>query len=251
MCEKKLSQLLMLVFEVAVTGVLVPAVWGQATAPSPPRHSASSASATTQEQIPKPRPPTRKDVAELKAAMDLPGSVLDWVAIVGNYAKAGSSHGDVGMSMLAVYESGKWQKIIDDPGDFSPMEMVDAVPGMPVPVAEAIQKQALQGQVYWLGKAHQAELDKKVQAYGAYESQGIDAVDDGDFDAAIAAWTKAAAVDLGDLKICGDLAQRVEIQAARDAKARMEQLHLSKAEAASWYFEHYVDLWKGVHCTNP
>ncbi|MFZ0313102.1 MAG: hypothetical protein WAL85_10390 [Candidatus Korobacteraceae bacterium] len=250
MSEKKLGPLRILAFEIAAMVFLLSATWGQAATP-PPAHSTSSASKVMQEQTPKPRPPTRKDVAELKAAMNWPGSVLDFVAIVGNYAKAGGSHGHIGDSMLAVYTSGKWQYVIDDGGDFSPMEMVDAVPDMPVPVALAIQKQALQGQVYWLGKVQQAELDKKVQAYGTYESQGDDAVHDGNFDAAIAAWTEAASVDLGDLKICGDLGQRVEIRAAKDAKARMELLHLSKEQAASWYYEHSVELWKSNHCDTP
>ncbi len=83
MSQKKFGPLVILAFEIAAIALLVPATWGQATAPPPP-HFTSLASTAIQEQTPKPRPPTRKDVAELKAAMDLPGSVLDWVAIVGN-----------------------------------------------------------------------------------------------------------------------------------------------------------------------
>ena len=131
------------------------------------------------------------------------------------------------------------------------MEMVDAVPDMPVPVAEAIQEQVLLNQVYWSGKAQQAEFEKKVDAYDSYESQGEDDAFHGDFDAAVAAWTRAAAVDLGDLKSCGDLAQRMEIRVASDANVRMERLHLSKEQAISWYNQHYVELWKGLVCSNP
>ena len=66
----------------------------------------------------------------------------------------------------------------------------------------------------------------------------------GDFDTAIAAWKKAAAIDLGDSKSCGDSAQRLDIHAANDAKARMNELHLTKEAAASWFQQHAGQLGK-------
>jgi hypothetical protein len=122
--------------------------------------------------------------------------------------------------------------------------MVEVVPGMPLPVAQAIVEQAQRGELYWTGDARGAELDKKVAAYGDYDMQGYTAAEEGDFDAAIAAWTKAAAIDLGDPKSCGDLAQRLDIRAANDAKARMNQLDLTKQKAAAWFQQHVAELWK-------
>ncbi len=184
--------------------------------------------------------------------MDWPGSTLLELAIVGRFAYAGFTGGYVGGSMLATNESGKWEKIIDDPGAFSPGEMVEAAPQIPLPVAEALQKQALLSKVYWSETAEEATArDKNMVAYYDYQEQGDEAAKQGDFDAAIAAWEKAAVLDMGDLVSCRLEAEQVKIRAAKDAKARMEQLHLTKSEAGEWYQQHEMKLWKQAPCDKP
>ena len=245
MSEKKFGLLARLVFY-AILMTLVQSVLGQVAAP-PPANSAMPSSAAAPEQTTKPRAPTRQDVAQLKAALDSPGSILEWVAIVGNFAYAGfilAPTGNTGSSMLATNASGKWEYITDDGGAFSAGEMVETVPGVPLPVAEALADQALRDEVYWTPNARAAEGDKKVKAYFDYDEEGYTAAMKGDFDAAIAAWTKAATIDFGDAKSCGDLAQRLDIRAASDAKARMKELHLTGEAAASWFQRRAEELWK-------
>ncbi len=252
MSEKKLGPLVVIVFGVLLTTLPVQNVFGQAAA-QPPAKSASSVPSSTATQTPKPRPPTRKDVAELKAAMDWPGSTLSSVAIVGHYAEAGFFSGNIGDSMIASNESGKWEKIDDaGAGSFNAEGIVEELPEIPVPVAEALAAQAALSQVYWSENAQEAATqDKNTVAYYEYWDQGDEAARQGDFDAVIAAWTKAAALDLGDLVSCRDQVERVRLQAAKDAKARMEQLHLTKAEAAEWYEQQNMKLWKQIPCDKP
>ena len=201
----------------------------------------SALSAVAPEQKPKPRPPTQQDVAQLKAEEDSPGSILTSVAIVGNFGYAVFMTGNFSSSMLATNTSGRWSFITDDAA--SADEMVQFVPSMPLPVARALYEQALRDEVYWTGNARGGEWADRVVAYFDYDEQGLTAAMDGDFDAAIAAWKKAAAIDLGDAKSCGDLAQRLDIRAATDAKARMYELHLTKKAAASWFQRHNGKVW--------
>jgi hypothetical protein len=244
MSEKKFGLLARFVFYAVLAMTFVQSILGQVAAP--PAISATPLSAAAPEHTPKPRAPTRQDVAQLKAALDLPGSVLEWVAIVGNFAYAGfvlAPTGNTGSSMLATDASGKWEYITDDGGAFSAGDMVDVVPGMPLPVAQALVEQALRDEVYRTANARGPEWDKKVEAYFDHDGEGYTAAMEGDFDAAIATWTKAAAIDLGDAKSCGDLAQRLDIRAANDAKARMNELHLTREAAASWFQSHAQELW--------
>jgi hypothetical protein len=240
MSEKKSGPLVRFVFCAILTTTLVQSVSGQVAAP-PPATSALPSSAAAPEQNPKPRPPTQQDVAQLKAEADLPGSILTSVAIVGNFAYAVFMTGNFSSNMLATNISGKWTFITDDVS--SADEMVQFVPSMPRPVARALYEQALRDEVYWTGNARGGEWANKVVAYFDYDEQGQTAAGEGDFDAAIAAWKKAAAIDLGDAKSCGDLAQRLDIRAATDAKARMNELHLTKKAAASWYWRRYSEVW--------
>jgi hypothetical protein len=250
MADRKFGPLARFVVCAILTTTLVQSVSGQVAAP-PPSPSATAA----HEQTPEPRAPTQQDVAQLQAARDSPGSVLEWVAIVENFAYAGfvlAPTGNTGSSMLATNASGKWEYITDDGGAFSPGEMVEAVPSMPLPVAQALVEQALVDEVYWTGNASGPEWDKKVKEYFVYNTQGYEAANQGDFDTAIAAWKKAATIDFGDAKSCGDLAQRVDSRAANDAKARMNKLHLTKEQAVSWFQQHQTELWKtGSGCDFP
>ena len=250
MPRKKFGAIVILVLSAVTMALLAPSVSGQATAPP---SSTSSNSTSASAPTPKPRAPTREDVAELKAAMHWPGSTLTTVAIVGSYAEVGAVDGYVGDCILASNKSGKWVQIGDAGGGcFSDADMVEAVPGMPSPVAEAIGEQAFLNEVYWSENAQEAAVrDKNMVAYYDYREQGDEAARRGDFDAAIAAWTKAAALDMGDLISCRDKVQGVEIQAAKDAKARMEQLHLTKSEATAWYEQHRVKLWEQTPCETP
>jgi hypothetical protein len=246
MSEKKSGLLARFVFCAILAAALDQSVPAQVAA-SPPANPAAPSSTASPEQESEPRPPTQQDVAQLKAVEDSPGSVLGWVAIVGNFAYAGfilAPTGNTGSSMLATNTSGKWEYITDDGGAFSPGEMVDTVPSMPLPVAQALAEQALRDEVYWTANARGPKWDKKVQTYFDYNTQGYEAANQGDFDAAITAWTEAAAIDLGDSKSCGDLAQRLEIRAANDAKARMNELQLTKEAAVSWFQQHQTELWK-------
>jgi hypothetical protein len=193
MSEKKLDPLARFFFCATLVTMLVQNVWGQVAAP-PPVNPALPSSTAAPEQKPKPRPPTPQDVAQLKAAEDWPGSILWWVAIVGNFVYAGFVKGPIGDDMLAANTSGRWAKITDDVGG-SADTMVQFAPSMPRPLAQALIEQARLNEVYWTGNAPAPELDRKVAAYGDYDMQGYNAANRGDFDAAIAAWKKAAAID--------------------------------------------------------
>ena len=239
MLEKKFGPLARFIF-CAILTTLVQSVSGQVAAP-PAANSIAPSSAVAPEQKPKPRPPTQQDVAQLKAEEDSPGSILTSVAIVGNFGYAVFMTGNFSSSMLATNTSGRWSFITDDAA--SADEMVQFVPSMPLPVARALYEQALRDEVYWTGNARGGEWADRVVAYFDYDEQGLTAAMDGDFDAAIAAWKKAAAIDLGDAKSCGDLAQRLDIRAATDAKARMYELHLTKKAAASWFQRHNGKVW--------
>lgn len=246
MLDRRFVTLVSFALSAILPALLVGALSGQAKPPLP-QASVSSTHAATDEHTATPRPPTRQDVAQLKAAMYSPGSVLEWVAIVGNFAYAGvilAPTGNTASGMLATNTSGKWVYIDDDPGSFSAEDMVDIVPSMPLPVARALLEQALRDQVYWTAKARGPAWDKKVQTYFDYNTQGYEAGNRGDFDTAIAAWTKAAAMDFGDLRSCGDGEQRFDIRIGNEAKTRMNELHLAKAEAASWFQQRSQELQK-------
>jgi len=246
MLKRKLGPLVGPVLSAITPALLAGGMLGQSKPPLPPQ-SKSSTHAATAEQGTTPRPPTPEDVAQLKAAMYRPGSVLEWVAIVGNFAYTGiilAPTGNTASGMLATNASGKWEYITDDPGFFSAEEMVETVPSMPLPVAKALVKQALRDEVYWTENARGPEWDKKVQTYFDYNTQGDEAAKQGDFDAAIAAWTKAAAIDFGDFRSCGDGDQRFDIRLAQEAKARMKELYLTKEEATLWFQQRSQELRK-------
>lgn len=251
MLRKNFGTLVITVFSVLVMSLPVPNVFGQATT-RPPADSTSPATSSTATQTPKPRPPTHKDVAEIKAAMNnLPGSPLNFVAIVGNYAyaAAGNCH-MTNSTLLAIYESGKWMYLIGDAGSYTAGAMVRIVPEMPLAVAKELQKQAWPGRVYWPGNARENQWEKNADVYDRYRCEAEDAIGRDDFDAAIAAWTKAATIDVGDLVICREEYERVKIRAATDAKARTEQLHLTKQLADAWYWYRQGELWKETPCTD-
>jgi hypothetical protein len=255
MSEKKFSSIVMLVFSAIVMALLVQDVSGQATAPSQanPTPSGSTPAPTP---IPKPRPPTRRDVEQLTALMAWPGSTLTFVAIVfvaivGNFAEAGFTKGEVGGCMLATNTSGSWEKIADGMGGYAVGDIVQAVPGIPLPVAQALFEQAARNEVYWTKPARQVEWSDKPGTFNYYQMQGNVAGLKGDFDSAIAAWTKAEAPDTSDVKRCRGEADRVQIRAANDAKARMDTLHLTKQEAAEWFEQHDSELWMRNRCDMP
>ena len=248
MSSKKFGPLVILFLVIAMTSVLDQSLVGQATLPATSSTAPALTAAAT--GIQEPRPPTHKDVAELEAAMKFPGSSLSFVAIVGNYAYAGAHACNVGSTILAMDKSGKWTYIIDDAGAFSAADMVEIVPDMPLPVAQALEKQAQLSEVYWPGNAREDEWKSNIDVYDSWRCQGDEAAEQGDFAAAIAAWTKGQAIDVGDLVSCREQAAQTEIRAAKDAKARMEQLHLTKEEASSWFTQHSNELWKQTRCDN-
>lgn len=248
MLRKNLGTLVITVFSALVMSLPVQNVFGQATT-RPPADSTSS----TATQTPKPRPPTSKDVAEIKAAFGdhLAGSPLNFVVVVGNYTYAAASvcH-TTNSTLLASYESGKWMYLIGDAGSYTAPEMVKIVPEMPLAVAKELQKQAWPGRVYWPGNNQEDQWEKNAQVYDKYRCDGDDAGAQGDFDEAIAAWTKAATIDVGDLVICRKEYEQVSIRAATDAKARTEQRRLTKQLAEAWYWYRLDELWKDTACTD-
>ncbi len=142
MSKKSLCQLALLV-SAFLMSLPMQNVFGQATT-RPPADSTSPATSSTATQTPKPRPPTHKDVTEIKAATNnLPGSPLNFVAIVGNYAYAAAENCHMTNStLLAIYESGKWMYLIGDAGSYTADEMVKIAPEMPLAAAKELEKQA-------------------------------------------------------------------------------------------------------------
>jgi len=250
MSRKKFGAIVILVLSAVTMALLAPSVSGQATAPPP--NSTSSGSTTT--PAPKPRAPTNKDLAELKAAMNWPGSTLIGVAIVANFAEACFMKSPENKSMLATITSGKWEKIHETGGCYTAEDIVQAVPSIPPPIAEELEVHATLSRVDWYkGDRAAAESSDnfRIRTFSHYQMEGNVAAMRGDFDGAIEAWTKAQALDVGDVKSCRGEFQRMQIQAAKDAQARMDTLHLTKSEAAEWYDHRSTELWVRNCCDIP
>jgi len=187
----------------------------------------------------------------LKALMNWPDSILTGVGIAGHFAEASFLKASESNSMLATNTTGVWVKINQTEGCYTDDDIVRALPGISSSEAVELSSQTTLSRVRW------AEADKSpgskdnVTLFNTYQLEGNAAALHGDFDSAIAAWTKAEAVDHGGIKACRGEFQRVRIRAAEDAKARMETLHLTKREAARWFEKRQEDLWVHNCCDLP
>jgi hypothetical protein len=96
-----------------------------------------------------------------------------------------------------------------------------------------------------------AEWSDKPGSYNYYEKRGNVEAMNADFDAAIMDWQKAEQLDQDPRKHCRGEGQRIQIQAAKDAKAQMASQHLTKSQGAAWYERHESELWIPNKCNGP
>lgn len=96
-----------------------------------------------------------------------------------------------------------------------------------------------------------AEWSDKPGSYNYYEKRGNVEAMNADFDAAIMDWQKAEQLDQDPRKNCRGEDQRIQIRAAKDAKAKMASQHLTKSQAAAWYEHHESELWIPDKCNGP
>lgn len=183
--------------------------------------------------------------------MDWPGSTITGVAIIGNFAEISFLKGSVSNSMLATNTTGSWVKIHKTEGCYTAEDIVKVVPAIPFLMAQELDEQNTQSRVHGFKTVRTGGSREKVEVYNQYQMQGNVAGRHGDFDSAITAWTKAEALDPSYVKGCQGESERVQIRAARDAQARMEALHLTKEEAASWFEQHEGELWMRSCCDLP
>jgi len=197
MFERKSPALVVFILAAIPMTLLVPGACGQAAVPPAPT---SRDSAQASPQAAKPRPPTHKDVAELKALMNWPDSILTGVGIAGHFAEASFLKASESNSMLATNTTGVWVKINQTEGCYTDDDIVRALPGISSSEAVELSSQTTLSRVRW------AEADKSpgskdnVTLFNTYQLVGNAAALHGDFDSAIAAWTKAEAVDHGGIK---------------------------------------------------
>ena len=248
MSAGKFPPLVVFVLSVILMVLLVAGAAGQATAPP---ESTSRDSTHPSPQIPRPRPPTHKDVAKLKAVMNWPDSILTGIGIVGHFAEASFLKASESTSMLATNTTGVWVKINQAEGSYTDDDIVRALPGISSSEAVDLSVQTTLSRVRWAKADKSPEPKANVALFNKYQAEGNAAALYGDFDLAIAAWTKAETLDPGDVKACRGESQRVQIRAAEDAKARMERLHLTKEEAADWFWKNEGELWMYNCCDLP
>jgi hypothetical protein len=261
MCQKKSTSLLVFIATAVLLALSVPGAFGQTAVPS-----ASTSHDLTQaaSQTPKPRAerfglpdpptartPTHKEVAGLEAAMAWPGSILTGAAIMGNLAEASFLKDSNWSSMLATNSTGTWVKINQTDGCYTTDEIVQALQTISSCEAEEISVKNTLSRARWAEANTSRESTANVAQFNEYQQQGDVAASNGDFDAAIAAWTKAEALDHGDIKPCRGEFQRVQIRAAEHAEARMESLRLTKQEAARWFRKQESQLWTRSCCDLP
>jgi hypothetical protein len=96
-----------------------------------------------------------------------------------------------------------------------------------------------------------AEPTEKPGSYNYYEKRGNTETMNANFDAAITDWQRAAKLDPESDKSCRGETQRVQIDAAKDAKAEMTSRNLTKAQAAAWYKHHVSTVWLTDKCNGP
>jgi hypothetical protein len=96
--------------------------------------------------------------------------------------------------------------------------------------------------------SHQADSDLARQSYGYYQLHGNREATAANFDAAILDWSRAAAFDTDPDKPCRGEDQRVQISAARAAKAEMLAEHLTRPKAAAWFENRFMHLWITNKC---
>lgn len=261
MPASKFPQLAVFVSITVLMTLLVPSVSGQATAPSA---STSDDSTRAASQTPKPRTerfglpdpptartPTHKEIAGLEAAMHWPGSILTGAAIMGNLAEASFLKGSDWSSMLATNSTGTWVKINQTDGCYTTDEIVQALQTISSCEAEQISSAATLSRARWAEADSSPEPVADVALFNKYQQEGNVAALHGDFDSAIAAWTKAEALDHGDVKACRGEFQRVQIRAAEDTQAQMERFHLTNQAATRWFWKHESELWMRSCCDLP
>jgi len=248
MFERKSPALVVFVLAAIPMTLLVPGACGQAAVPPAPTGRDSTQASP---QTPRPRPPTHKDVAELKAVMNWPDSILTGVGIVGHFAEASFLKASESNSMLATNRTGAWVKINQTEGCYTDDDIVRALPGISSSEAVDLSAQASLSRVRWAKGHEPRESMDNVTLYNNYQTQGNAAALHGDFDLAIVAWTRAAALDPTPVTACRGEFRRAQTRAAEDAKARMETLHLTKQEAAWWFEKHQGDLWMHNCCDLP
>lgn len=104
----------------------------------------------------------------------------------------------------------------------------------------------------WGPKCDAAEPSDQPGSYNYYQKRGNIAAMNGDFDAAISYWQRAERLAPADpSKKCHGEGQRVQIRAAKDAKARMRSQGLTKTQAATWYEQREFALWIPDKCNGP
>ncbi len=249
MSERKSLPLVVFALTAIRMTLLVPGACGQASVPPAPT---SRDSTLASPQTPRPRRPTHKDVAELKAVMNWPDSIVTGVGIVGHFAEASFVKASESNSMLATNATGAWVKINQTEGCYTDDDILRALPSISSSEAEDLSTQPTLSRVLWAKADEPRESMDKVALYNNYQMEGNAAALHGNFDLAIAAWTKAETLDPSEIKAaCRGEGQRVQTRAAEDAKARMETLHLTKQEAARWFEKHQGDLWMHNCCDLP
>lgn len=83
-----------------------------------------------------------------------------------------------------------------------------------------------------------------------YDHRAAVAVQNGDFEKAIAFWQKAIPLDHGrDVKCRGEF-ERNSIKAAKDTISMLQQGKLQRAEAVKWFNNHSIELWMPNVCNS-
>jgi hypothetical protein len=199
MFERKSPALVVFVLTAILMTLLVPGACEQAAVPPVPT---SRDSAQASPQTPKPRPPTHRDVAELKAVMNWPDSILTGVGIVGHFAEASFLKASESNSMLATNTTGVWVKINQTEGCYTDDDILRALPGISSSEAVDLSSQTTLSRSRWAEADKSPEPKVNVMLLNQYQMEGNAAPWHGHFDLAIAAWAKAEAVDQGEIKAC-------------------------------------------------
>ena len=99
--------------------------------------------------------------------------------------------------------------------------------------------------------SHQVDSDLARLDYSFFQKRGNVEARGGDFNAAIASWSRAASLDANFNKRCRGEFQRVQIQAAKEAQVRMVTHNVTEAQAAVWFEKRESQLWISNSCNGP
>lgn len=102
-----------------------------------------------------------------------------------------------------------------------------------------------------VGTASAQAYAPRPGSYDAYNYQGNLAAQRGDFQTAIADWTKAIRLDRNPTPGCRGEMNRVDIRAARLTQQAIRQRKVSAAAAPAYYQSLWTKMWMANRCDLP